>query len=561
MADALELQRARARALRAGDKEAAAILSEEIDKALQAQRQGTPSVELTNPIDSTPTAATGMSSAEKFAAGFGKSGADLKRGMMQLTKQYGFNEYAQDQQRDAPLMESSSAQYGNLLGNVVMGMVPGAALNLAGRAVGNPVVINAGRQLLAPTSTEAAIGTGALSGALQPGGSVDERLRNSITGGVIGGIVQGVPRLVAGDVRQPAQQLIDEGVSPTVGQIRGGWLNRLEEGASSIPFFGDMIKSARRGGVEDFNRAIVNRAIEPIGRRLPSGSVGREAVAFAERELSSAYNSVLPRLSASVDSQFVSDLAQVRQRIQSLPQDRQEQLNRIISEQVLRRFANGAGGRGVAAGRDLKDIESEVGRLTRNYRGGASADEREMGNILSDVQDSFRDLVVRSAQDPNDAATLQAINRGWAVFKRAQRASAYAADADGVFTPAKFAQAVRDLDKSKDKSSYARGGALLQDMSSAGKEVLGDKVPDSGTPYRVAAMAGLSGAGYQLVDPMLGVGLAGASLPYTSFGRQIAATALGRRPDALRKGAAPFIEALPYATVPAIEAEKSRRKR
>lgn len=555
MADLAELQRARARAMRAKDEESVQVLNEEIARLAQERRQGGPSVVLDTPIAQSD-AATDMSAGERFMAGYGKAGADLKRGAMQLIPGNGFAEVDESRRLDAPLMNYPSAQAGNLVGNVLMGMAPGAMLSVAGRAANLPKVTTIGNELIAPTSTGSAAAGGAVIGGLQPGATIDEKLRNSATGGVLAGSIQGATRLAAGEVSPNARTLLDAGVNPTPGQLRGGWANRIEEGASSIPFFGDMIKSARRGAVVDFNRAVINRALQPIGAKLPSGVSGREAISAAQSELSKAYDTILPRLTAKLDQQFVSDLGTVQARVRMLPQDRQEQINTIISEQVARRFAQGNGS---AAGDSLKAIESELGRISTNYKKGASADEREMGRIIEDVQDSFRNLVQRSAANPADAAKLQAINQGWAVFKRAQRASVYAADSDGVFTPARFMQAVRELDKSKDKAAFARGGAVMQGMAAAGKDVLGDKVPDSGTPYRVAAMAGLSGAGYQFVDPYVGIGLAAAALPYTNVGRQAVAALAGRRPQVVRDVAAPFVRALPYVTIPATEIAKPRR--
>ena len=53
------------------------------------------------------------------------------------------------------------------------------------------------------------------------------------------------------------------------------------------------------------------------------------------------------------------------------------------------------------------------------------------------------------------------------------------------------------MDRSKDKSKFAKGDALMQDLSESAKTALGNKVPDSGTPYRsmVAALAASGGAG------------------------------------------------------------------
>ena len=85
------------------------------------------------------------------------------------------------------------------------------------------------------------------------------------------------------------------------------------------------------------------------------------------------------------------------------------------------------------------------------------------------------------------------------------------------------------------KGAFARGNALMQDLASEGKEVLGSKVPDSGTPYR--AMTGLLGGSILGAVEPTGIGLgttlggAGLSSLYTRPGGAAMRAILARRPD------------------------------
>jgi len=85
------------------------------------------------------------------------------------------------------------------------------------------------------------------------------------------------------------------------------------------------------------------------------------------------------------------------------------------------------------------------------------------------------------------------------------------------FGPNELAQlqnAVKALDRSRDKAQFAGGTALMQDLSEAGKNVLSNKVPNSGTPERVAAMAALNPGTW----PYIAGGIP-ASLMYTAPGQ------------------------------------------
>jgi hypothetical protein len=115
------------------------------------------------------------------------------------------------------------------------------------------------------------------------------------------------------------------------------------------------------------------------------------------------------------------------------------------------------------------------------------------------------------------------------------------------------------MDRSKDKSAFARGNALMQDLAEPSKSVLGPKVPDSGTPFRSLTALGASGAAGQFISPGAGVAVLAAPALYSKPGQAALAALLTRRPDA----AAPIANALrrisPYAAVPSIGASTTER--
>ena len=121
----------------------------------------------------------------------------------------------------------------------------------------------------------------------------------------------------------------------------------------------------------------------------------------------------------------------------------------------------------------------------------------------------------------------KAANTGWANFKRVQRAAGYVGTEDGVFTPAQLQAAVRAADRSKDKARFAEGTALMQDLSSAGKSVLGTKTPNSGTADRLNVS--------NFLNPMMWAQVVGSipgSLMYTPAGQRLMASALTGRQGA-----------------------------
>jgi hypothetical protein len=161
-------------------------------------------------------------------------------------------------------------------------------------------------------------------------------------------------------------------------------------------------------------------------------------------------------------------------------------------------------------------------------------------------------------KNPDLQERLQKINEGWANYKRVERAAASTGAEDGNFTAAQLQAAVKAMDRSKDKGSFARGDALMQDLSEAAKSVQASKVPDSGTPLRHAVMATGAGiAGHSLIPgaeafmlPVAG-GLAAASVPYTNPVQSLISAS---RPQWLRSLANRLVEIAPAggAMLPAL---------
>jgi hypothetical protein len=138
---------------------------------------------------------------------------------------------------------------------------------------------------------------------------------------------------------------------------------------------------------------------------------------------------------------------------------------------------------------------------------------------------------------------LQAINTGWANFKRVQKAAGYLGTDEGVFSAANLQGAVRAADRSKDKARFAEGNALMQDLSGAGKSVLTNKVPDSGTAGRL--MLGVGGLASGAVNPLIPAGLLGGAAMYTPQMQALLRAAVSSRPQGAKAVADSFQKAAP----------------
>jgi hypothetical protein len=179
----------------------------------------------------------------------------------------------------------------------------------------------------------------------------------------------------------------------------------------------------------------------------------------------------------------------------TMPKKYSQELGRIIDDEVINRFQKG----GATSGETLQEIKSSLTNLSKQKMRSENYDVRKQGLALQEANAALRRMIDR--ENPTYAADLKAADTAYAKFKIAQAAAAAPGAKGGVFTPAQYAQAVRKMDRTKDKDATSRGKANQQAFAAAAKNVIGDTMPDSGTPYQALAAA--------LLAPRKGMGLLG----------------------------------------------------
>ena len=417
------------------------------------------------------------------------------------------------------------------------------------RAVGN-MVGGAAISYLMPGSVAETLGarmasgaaSGTLSGLLQPvtdtsGDSFGKQKTEQGIAGAIGGAAGPIIGSAAGRVISPAastnpnvQALRGAGVQPSIGQTLGGVANTAEEKLSDLPFVGDIIKGARYRGVETFNRSMIDRTLAPIGESLnPRTPIGRQGIAEMHDKISAAYDALLPNLRFQADPTFVNNVSSIP--TSHLLDAQKQQLGNVLREQFRK-----LGPQGLASGETFKEIDGKIGQLARDYSNAADPDQRNLGRVYQQVQTEMRDALARN--NPSYAPQLSAINSAYGASLRVQGAASGPGAKEGIFTPAQFSSSVRALDPSLRKGAFARGQAPMQDMSDAGRAVLDNTVPNSGTPGRAlmtgaASLAAAAGSGHipggEYALPLLVAGGLG-SAAYTRPGQAILRGAVAARP-------------------------------
>jgi hypothetical protein len=362
----------------------------------------------------------------------------------------------------------------------------------------------------------------------------------------------GVSRVLSPKPSEAVQQLMEAGVKLTPGQRLGGFYKRAEDAATSIPGVGDAIRMGQRDAIKSFNRAAIDEALAPVGAKLPGNiEPGREAVNFAKNTLGQGYDDVLSKTSLNgLDKAFTNEIGSIRAIVGNLPKQQQKVFDNVINGQIRQKISKGFANNNGLDGQTIKGISSELRRIANGYQADPSFDNRQLGQAIDGVQESFKNLVARA--NPEQAKTLSSLDRAYAGYKRIETAAGAVGSSDGVFTPAQFQSAVRKSDKSLNKNAFARGNALMQDLSDAGKNALPSSVPDSGTATRAALGLGVGGGALGLgVLPAYIAATGGAYGLYSPLGQRLMQSVLTSRPalvsqagDAIGAVSNPFAAAL-----------------
>lgn len=388
-------------------------------------------------------------------------------------------------------------------------------------------------------------GLGASSAAMNPvtdsGDFATEKAKQMGIGAAFGG---GLPLLTAaaGRVVSPAASqnpqldlLRSAGVQPTIGQTLGGLANRIEEKATSIPLMGDAIGAARSRAQQQFNTAAINDALQPLGAKV-SGA-GHDAVSQAHGIVSDAYDSARAQLGhVQFDPQWQQDFGQLQQMAQGLTPSFQRQFNKAANDFVLNRAPTG-----VMTADTFKRADSDLATVALKYQGAPQAAAKEFGDSVAQLRDLLNQQAYRT--NPAAATAKNAADAAFARLVRVENAANRGINTAGEFTPGQFNMAVRATDTSARDNLSAQGKALMQNLGNAGQQVLGNRVPNSGTADR--AMLGVGALASGAYNPAIPAALIGGAALYTPPAQSLLRAAVASRPQSAQAVREAMLKASP----------------
>jgi len=374
---------------------------------------------------------------------------------------------------------------------------------------------------------------GAVSGAMQPvvqGDNFSEQKLEqtgfgAVTAPIGEKVVKGVSRALNPLVSKAEQTMRDLGITPTTGQTLGGQFKTIEEFAQNLPLIGSSIENARQRVLFDFNKGVINKALQKVDDKLPADVVGRDAIAYASDEVSKKYDDVLAKMSFDLDFATTSNILGALSKAKSLDSNQRQQITETLNDVVFGKFAGQK-----IDGQTYKGIESDLRKKASNYANSATASEREIGEALTDVLGAIKKELY--FQNPKQTSKLRRIDSAYSDLSVINVAAANSGADNGVFTPKQFSTAVRQQDQTRRKSSFAKGRAKGQEISDAAVQVLGDTAKST-LEGRIAAST-VGGLGL-LSQPQVGIPLAMTVPPAYSPGGQMAIDMLLRQRPELAK--------------------------
>jgi hypothetical protein len=408
--------------------------------------------------------------------------------------------------QDLNTRRPNAAAFTRGTGNALPLLIPGTqgqALPMAGRLMN--VARGAAGSAASGAANRLVTGQGTPQERLARASDLKSIALDAALGGAVGNFVPRAPstrRRVSPEVRT----LVREGVQLTPGQALGGTAKKLEDYATSAPIMGTSITAARARGVESLNRAAAQRALRPIGQKLPEDlAAGSETISAVADQFNRRYSDIVPNVGLSARTPELSKSLSGLQDITSdMTDSAKEQLANIIRERVVKRIDNG-----MIDGRSFKRIEADLTQKAGQFTKSQDPNYQDIGRGLQHVIEGLRENL--ALQNPMYAKALADTNKGYSRLATLESASARAGNVGGLATPKQLREAFRMGDMSVRRRATAQGRRPDQSFYDAAASVLPSNTADSETAGRMmnspVALGGLGALTFS--KPAIGVPLVG----------------------------------------------------
>lgn len=488
----------------------AEVLRQHPEAAGQQQAaQQAPQQPQANPTD-------GMSTGDKLAAGVGKAFVDTGRGAMQAQSELGDSarnaslaaeglptnsapsaqtqsittNVAESRKLDKALMATNAGQAGELLGHMVIAAsIPGG--------VGAQVLSGAAQGALTPTAGgESRAANAAVGGGLAGAGM----LAGKLLGKIVGGVIQPFKNEMLASQNAAVDTLSSAGVPMSLAQQSG---DKLAQTMSNIvgdnPLVGSSLNQTQQTA---FTKAV----LKTLG--VQSDTADAKVLLGIRTQIGGTLDKMGQKYPIPMDDVLLNKLANIEAAADS---ELGPEAMSVVRKQTNNIIDHAAAGEGTIAGQAFANARSSLTRI--------QGQNDVAGHWAGEIHDALTDALQRNAS-PEDVQAIQHARTSWRILKNIEMPNVV--QADDQINPSALYSALNRA-KNTNAMLYGQGDASLQsvmDLGAAGKMILKNSTPNSGTPARVAGMM-LMGASLGAIDKMahgdpkeaLEVGLLGAAGP------------------------------------------------
>ena len=312
----------------------------------------------------------------------------------------------------------------------------------------------------------------------------------------------------------------------------GKSIQRAEQALTSLPLAGSIIHGGLETSFKDFNQALGNKVLEPLGEKLPKNvKAGNAMISHIRDVLDNSYDDVVHR--AHFGDYFdphtqTGTIERLWNGFQSatnelIPKQR-EMVQKDITDNIIKNIEDYP----ILSGRQFRNMEKHLGNEAhRAYEEGKEA----LGEAYATVQSMLRTEL--SLQNPAIARQLNKTHEAFKLFQPVEKAAAMRGSREGVFTPQQFKSSA---ESSAGRTGVATGQGIMVPESQAAMDTLGGTLPNSGTADRAltSLTAGKVLEGVANIGT-LGLPLVGASAIYNPLSLRAMSKMATERPDILRK--------------------------
>ena len=312
----------------------------------------------------------------------------------------------------------------------------------------------------------------------------------------------------------------------------GKSIQRAEQALTSLPLAGSIIHGGLETTFKDFNQALGNKALQPLGEKLPKNvKAGNEMITHIKDVLNNSYDDVVQR--AHFGDYFdphtqTGTIERLWNGFQTATNELIPKQREIVQKDITDNIIKNIEDYPILSGKQFRNMEKHLGNEAhRAFEEGKEA----LGEAYSTVQSMLRTEL--SLQNPAIARQLSKTHEAFKLFQPVEKAAAMRGAREGVFTPQQFKSSA---ESSAGRTGVATGQGNMVPQSQAAMDTLGGTLPNSGTADRAltSLTAGKVLEGAANVGT-LGIPLIGASAIYNPLSLRAMSKMATERPDFLRK--------------------------